>query len=611
LSKQIIHLSPEGVVLDKEPATSYTEFVAEDYVGTVSPVIVDSSVQPVYVTRETEDSVLTQEINPLTEQFLGGTRYGLFALNETVVQSCMTPEIVNNYTDTQFVPTISTIGVCADIGRGVAHFKGTYLDNPSTKAAGLKLPPFSTSNANTPYFLIKGWVYDFSQISAYDPIIVTRSADGVTPSTNDSFLIEFDNSTKRFMLSYSTASYASAGWQGSVFVSPSTPDQGVWHQFAVAMVSAGGCAAIKTYWDGEFVAEATGLCGCFRNSTAPLMIGSGLCGDLPCRFYMDDFHVLAGTCSDALYEYKQFSSSAKATGPEYGQRDASSEYTVYYMSMNGPLGTSLFPVENKCRVTGRVSFTDTQSGPTGGSLGVSLIIREQEAPSYLGYSLFSGVCSGFSASGVLGQSAGYVFGYESGSCLVVDSVNQLKSFSQVQGCRKSAVDFAKTVAYGVCAMIGACADYGDFQFLFGGGWSAGRTFTYLATQENLDTLNSLYENIVVTGYSGPTIISDHSETPYGFLTVDVQNLYKDVVRYRTDIQYTASSVKSAIQGSSLSNNLLSIKGFSSQGFAFKIAPYSQFAGSVLVDPVIAITKKTTKPQQFKVSGLFDVDPVKG
>lgn len=595
MSKNIITISPDGTVTYSEPYTSVTELVAEDFTGTISRIIVNEDVSPITVISSGNSQSIN--VNPMTEQFISGYKYGDFKINETVVQSCMSTGIVNGYSTRDFIPTVTTVGVSGAIGKGVAHFKGNYLDNPALKGAGLCLPPFSTSNANTPYFLIKGWIYDYSNISAYDPIIVTRSADGVTPSTNDSFLLEWDNSTKRFLFNYSTVSYVTAGWEGSIYVSPSNPDQGVWHQFAVGVVSSGGSAAIKTYWDGQNIASTTGLCGCLRNSTAALMVGSGRCGDLPCRYYIDDFHVMTGTSSAALAEFSNFS-SATTNGYSAWTQDASSIYTVYYMSMNGPNANSFFPVENKCRVTGRVSFLDPpHQGRSGASLGVALVIREQEAPSYLGYSLFSGVCSGFSASGSNGISAGYVFGCDSGACIVVDGVQQLRSFSQLQAVRKSAMDYSKAYAYGACAMSGICASTGNFPYLFSGGWSGGMSFSYLPTQENLDRLKSLYDNITVVGYSGPTVIETHTGIPYSFLTVDVINLYKDVIAFRADMDLIATSVKSQIQGVSLFNNLLSIKGYSSQGYAVKYAPSISVAGSLYIDPVAAITKETTAPQK--------------
>jgi hypothetical protein len=93
--------------------------------------------------------------------------------------------------------------------------------------------------------------------TGYDHIILTRSADGVNNSTNDSFRLEYDTSSNQIQFHYSDSSYASAGYRGIVNVSPSGITLNEWNHFAIAWSTQGGSAAIKTYWNGTSLYSAS------------------------------------------------------------------------------------------------------------------------------------------------------------------------------------------------------------------------------------------------------------------------------------------------------------------------------------------------------------------
>lgn len=528
------------------------------------------------------------EINPLTEQLLRGTGYGYFNINEMVFQSTVTPVIVNNYvvggeTLDTFVPTIGTIGASGDIGVRAAQFKGTYTDLAAQKAAGIRLPAFTTTNAATPYFLIEGWMYlEAEPSNNYDPILVTRSADGVNNSTLDSFRLEYDTTSDQVQFHYSDASYASAGYQGIVNVSPSGISIGVWNHFAVAWALRGGSASIKTYWNGTSLYSASGLSGCIRTSSAPVMVGSGASGDYPFKGWMDDLHIRGGGVTLALADYALFGSS----GSNLWETDYAGDYTIYHLSMQGPLGTSYFPVDNLCRVVGSVSYTDTQ----GGVLGTSLVIREDS--DVHGFTLFNGVCGGFTTSG---GSGGYIFGYDSGACLVVSGVTQTMGLTAARTARQNAIDYSTYFLFGITVMQGYSGNSGDFRSLFSG-WTGGNTYSFLPTQSNVEWLRNAYDNIVVAGFSGNTVIEDYYGTQYNFRTGDVARLYSDVLIYRADANTMRYAIRSAIAGSTTHTSLNEKQGFTT-AVALKLAPDVNKSGSALLfSPKAKITKVTTVPE---------------
>jgi hypothetical protein len=114
------------------------------------------------------------------------------------------------------------------------------------------------------------------------------------------------------------------------------------------------------------------------------MLGSGASGDRPLKGYMEHLMVSMGTTSAALREFAHGTTGSVSTDQFAG------DYTVYAMSMNGPLGSSLFPCENAKRVISTVVFTD----PIGGRLGVANISRE--STSVHGVSMFTGINGGHS-----------------------------------------------------------------------------------------------------------------------------------------------------------------------------------------------------------------------
>ncbi len=594
MPKRILNISSTGEVLASNP-TNADIYVPDNNSGVT--VVVDDTLPTITATI----GGLQKTIHPFTEQLLGGTAYGSFRLNESVFQSTITPVIVNNYasggvTAPDFVPTIGTVGVSGEIGVRAGQFKGTLLDLAAQKAAGIRLPAFGTSASATPYFLLEGWMYlETTPSSNYDPIIVTRSADGINNSTNDSFRLEYDTTSNQVQFHYSDTAYASAGYQGIVNVSPAGVTVNQWNHFAVAWASSGGSASIKTYWNGTSLYSAAGLCGAIRNSTAPLMVGSGASGDYPFKGWLDDVHIRMGGVSLALADYSRLGSTA----PHVWEQDYAGDYTVYHLTMTGPLGESLFPVDNLCRVVASVSYTDTPNGV----VGASMVIREDS--DVTGLTLFDGVCGGFTTSG---GSGGYVFGYDSGACMIVSGVTQTMGITAARTVRQNAADYTTYFLFGVTVMQGFSGNSGDFPLLFSG-WTGGNTYSFFPIQSNVEWLRNAYDNIVVVGHTGNTVIEDYYGTQYNFRTGDVARLYQDVITYKATGNVLRYAVRSAVSGATTHTALNGIQGFTTEA-AVKIAPTVLKSGSgLLFSPKAKITKSTTIPEKknTKSGTLFVMD----
>lgn len=617
-NKKLVILNSDGSVFESISAfdpssyvpTSYSKetFITDD---SLNPISVNVSflerLQPIDIVSPDAPAQSsaprfrseTVQVNPLTEQVLRGSLVGEFSTAEPVFQSTITPTIINNYTvggveDPTFIPVIGSIGVSGEIGRHSAQFKGTFNDTAAQKSCGIRLPAFTTS-ASTPYFLLEGWLYlEQEPSNNYDPIIVTRSADGLNNSTNDSFRLEYDTSSEQVQFHYSDSSYASAGYRGIVNVSPAGVSLNQWNHFAIAWGTTGGSASIKTYWNGTSLYSATIPSGGYlRNSTAPLVVGSGISGDYALKGWLEDVHIRMGGVTLALADYAAFGSSA----PNAWEQDYAGEYTVYLLSMNGPIGSSLFPVDNLCRVTANVTYNSGSNGV----LGMGGIIREES--SVLGISLFGGLCGGFTATG---GSGGRLFGYRSGGCMIISSVEQLVDFDQNRLQRTSAANHTNYFLMGITIMQGVSGSSGDFPKLFSSGW-AGTSYSFLPIQSNINWLRNLYDNITVAGFTGNTSIEDYYGVVRGFSSSHVQKLYEDVVAYQADGNTLKTQLVNQINAASTMQALKSVQGLSA-AVVLKLAPYTDRSSALQIPPGAKITKVTSIPES-KYLGIDQFIPI--
>jgi len=604
MSKKLLILDGSGTVISTQQNYDASLFVPGSVSGT--PLIVDSSVNtvPVSVTvTESETDVdgvptgntisrvlYTASISPVTEQLLAGTVYGQFYIGEQCIQSQFIPTFVNGLalfgsTAANYLPTVGSIGVSGpELGNRSLNFKGSYLDT-NTKAAGVQLPSFSTTSS--PYFMLSGFLYFESEPSNnYDPILLTRSADGVNNSTNDSFRLEYDTSSDQLQFHYSTASYASAGYENILNVCPAGGvTLGQWHQFAIAYANQGGSAAIASYWNGNRHAQTTGLSGNIRNSTGYMMIGSGSSGDKPLKGWLEHTIISAGGVTLALREFIFGPTAAVSTEQFAG------DYTLYSLSMNGPVDTSYFPVVNSNRVVSSVCWDNR----FGTQLGVGNIVRETTANGGTA-AMFTGLCGGHAASG---GSAGYLFGIDSGACMVISSVTELTTGASANALmRTSLADFSQQYLLGYTSMQGVSGGSGDFAYLLSTGLAgfSGTQFSFLPIDSNVAALKLIYDDYTINGKTGPVSIADYNGTIYTFASAAAKALYQDVVTYRNEANTVFGSVKTSISSKTSVTALRELGGISTQGTVLKLAPAIANNGALLLSGKAKVTKKTNFPE---------------
>ena len=574
-------------------------------------IMMDEDTTPQITTRTIvlEGGVTASEsisINPLTEQILSGTITGTFVVNEQVVQSQFIPQTVNGLalgglTANEYLPTVGTIGLTGtELGNRSIQFKGSYLDT-NTKAAGLQLPAFTTTSV--PYYMMSGFMYfETDPSSAYDPILITRSSNGATDTTNDSFRLEYDTSSKQIQFHFSTSNWSSPGYQTILNVCPAngvTLNQ--WHQFAIAYSNQGGSATVSSYWNGLRYSQSTGISGDLKNSTGFFMLGSGASGDRPLKGWMEHLMISMGATTTALREFDH-----GASGPVSPEQFAG-DYTVYAMTMNGPIGSSLFPCENAKRITSTVSFID----PLGNRVGVANISRE--ATSVHGVALFAGTNGGYIGTD-FDRSRGYLFGYDSGAAMdiatVTPTISALADSKKVKG---NLVDHSISYLIGSTAMRGVCASPGNFPILFAGPSASfsGRTFSFLATTQNVSVLRSIYDDITISGRTGSYSLADFEGNQYTFSTGGVKNLYADVVHYQTSALDLGNSQKTVIAGVTTTSNLYLLDGFADEGLVQKLAPSLTKNGFLYVTAKAKATKKTNTPEvALTVLTIVDIDTIK-
>ena len=594
---------------------TYQPSVYSDYV----PYVLDSAISPFSVQenyRVTSDGsgatfASTITLPPTTEQKLNGLLFGTFNRGELLFQSTLHPTVVNNLvlsgaTATAYSPTVVVnIGVTSGtiVGQKCAQFKGSYLDT-DTQAACLRIPDYTYPGSSLPYFMASGFMYLSSTPSgAYDPIVLAKTTSGTAGTVNDSFQLEYDNSATRMLLLVSSNSYSSAGFEYTINASPTGVTLNQWHHFAFAYSNQGNSACVSTYWNGTRIAKQTGLSGNIRFNSAPFSIGGGPYGNKPLKGYLDDIIVSGGTSSTAL---RGIAHGTTCTVPTTSQ--SSGAYTVWHTTLHGPEGQSLFPVSGPSKVISNQVFTNTDPDIKTSNLYVGAIDAIQN--SVHGLSLFSGISTGHIAY-TDGGSAGYVFGYDSGACLIPTSVTQLRDLASVKTLKSSLADNTQAYLLGSTAMRGTTGASGDFPKLYSGAFTGG-AFTFLPTKQNIEDLRSLYDGIVLSGQTnGIYSIFSAEGISYAFTCRGVTSLYADVANYYTRSYQDTTGVKSAISGSSSFTALRAAEGLTRDSFVQKLASQvTTDAPSFIISAVSKTTKVYTVPEvQYSVDskGIVPLD----
>lgn len=623
----------QKTILDVEPYN----YVTGSFSYPNDPVIIDNNLTDIYYNRTRyEDGVDVVDrvlIHPYTEQVLSGNLYGGFRLNEQVYQTPVNVKVVNylsinGKTADSYNPVVSSVGASGELGLRCARFYGTYNDLPSGKGAGLELPAFDSRSYCT--FSCEGFVYFDSIPSAYDPIIVSRGGTGigVGGTTQDSFLVEYDVSSRRLMLNY-TMGAAAGGTAGPGYEHylPLSPIDGVttnkWHHFAFSaslgitypsdpMQPGYFVVGVGTFFDGircgydEYVfydpiAESSTpsqntLEFLFRTSSLPLLVGCGVGGERPLKGWLDSVLISGGKSPTALRGYDPTLSSVTLPSKE---QMAVGEFTLYHLNMKGPLGTSLFPCDTPLRVISTASYISNEES----KLGVALISRQKsQAPSvwngytlspWHGKNLFNGVCFGHALTGV---SASPCFGINTGSCLVVGSVEQLHGLTMAKKIRANAAEFTISYLLGSTGMYGASGACADFRRLFLRNWG-GNTFTFLPTQTNTTQMKFTYDSVVVSGRTGTFFLRDLSSGQvYGVETADIQNVYADIVEYHSLSVRLGASASSRMSQVSGMESLYDAAGFEQEPIVRRVAPQIDEVGILYISNNGRMSKITSRPE---------------
>lgn len=583
--------------------TGVVQYLADATIGVVSVTVTTPATTIAEPDSLIDGSVLPESsqsvsITPTAEQKLTGTAYGTFTPNELLFQSTITPQVVNylslsGATATAYQPTIGTIGVTTGtpVGAFAAQFKGSYLDT-DTAAAGLSLPAFSTAAAS--YFMISGFLlFEATPSGAYDPIIMTRSLNGVTGSTYDSFRMEYDNSSGQVQFHFSPSSYTSAGYQYATNVSPAT---GVtlnqWHHFGVAYTNAGSSALVSTYWNGARTAQQSGFTGNLRSvPTKPLMVGCGSEGKRPLKGWLDEIMVSGGNTLSALRGFLH-----GATAPVPTSSQISGEFTYAYLSMNGPIGTSLFPCDTGAKVVSVAAYQNTSEE----SLYVSSVNRTVDAnTTIVSITLFDGVCGGHTP--YTGVTAAAVFGYDSGACFVPTAVTQIADLTALKAVKTDMSNYSYYHLLGATAMWGytGSGNAGDFPKFFAvtAGGFTGATLSFLPVNENVLYMRNAYERITICGFTGNTQFIDSQGNAYLLGTTLAKAAYNDIIGYIATAKNENNILNASITGATSDTALKALTGYGGTA-GIKLASLSATEPLLQVSVQRKSTGSAVKPESI-------------
>jgi hypothetical protein len=537
----------------------------------------------------------TVELPNISEQKLAGTPYGTLLPGEVVFQSNRRAEVFNNYTVngnvvSEYTPVIGTVGACSGtvVGINALQLKGTYLDLPAIAAGGLRVPGgYSLENCN--YHLISGHLYLQSGLpSSYDPVLCCVCESITAGSSMDAYAVVYDNTSSRLQFKWTTnASPTYSGFEHSVNASPQGITLNQWHHLAVAYYFDGVSTSVATFFNGTIVASSSGNSAKLRTTNRPFCIGSDQYGNRPFRGWVDDWIVSGGATLDAL---RGFTFSGGATVPS--QRQDSGDYTVFYLSMDGPSGTTFAPCDTDRKIVAVLDVQDVE-----GNCYVSMV--EREDGSTHGVPLYSGICGGFQISGVCGSS--FLFGYKSAAALKVNSVEQLLTIDEERSQRERNSDLSYRLLLGGSRMYGTLGKTGDFSSLLllaGTGFSGG-TFTFIPVQTNINALQYLRDDIVNNNLNGTYYLQDSYGTAFSFNTAGVKALYADVLRYHSSSSNSNSYLKTTLQASSDFSVLKATRGYTTDQLLFKLSALADKNPVVYISAVSKITGKYINPERAR------------
>ena len=552
------------------------------------------------ITATTSGQYETISIPKTSEQLLSGTAYGNLQPGELVFQTNRVAEIFNTYsqngnTVVEYTPTVGSIGVClgTPIGLGALQLKGTYLDQPSVAAGGLRVPGgYSLEKCN--YHLVGGHFYLQSGLpSSYDPVLCCVCESITAGSSADAYALIYDNSSGRFVFKWTTNSSPSYdGFENTLNASPQGITLNTWHHIAVSYHYDGASTSVATFFNGTIVASDLANTSVAKNdklrtTNRPFCIGADQRGNRPFRAAVDNWIVSGGNTASSL---RGFAFSGVAVVPH--EREDSADNTVFSFSMDGPVGTSYVPCDTNRKVIGVLDAQDVS-----GNCYVSMILRENGSTH--GQVLFNGTCGGFEISGVCGSS--YLFGYNSGAALNITGVQQLLTLDEERSQKEQMTDLSYRLLLGGSQMYGTLGKTGDFPQLLAlaGSGFCGGTFTFLATQSNVNSLQYLRDDIINNNQNGTYQYSDSYGIAFQFNTGGIKALYNDVIAYHSSSTTSNNSVKQSLQDSSTFKDVKSVKGYTADQLVYKLSALAGKNPMVFIGSENKITQKYLDPEKAK------------
>lgn len=533
-NKKIYVINSEGFVTKEQRSSEFNfgNFIPEIWENSKQKPLIVYSDNPsvcIYMTDIRTGNIVHKKINPFTECKVNGTIVGEFDVAELVSQSTIRPVIYNGrlddvgVPDPEYFPTIGSIGQTTgtQIGIRSLEFKGSY-QNQNVVGSCVQLPSFSTIGLT--YCLMSGFVYMTEVASTlYSPIIFQKA-----PSSGGTTYAVFCLEINKYMHNNSQKDRVNFKWsdQGSTYQGFEkdlwcSPPAGItlncWHSFAILSSEAEGY--ISTFWDGIQEDTSTDFLQ-YRNSSSPLSIGGGFTGANPLKGWISDLIISKGTAS-SKFRGENNDASSFTVPTKYQTSD---QNTIYYMSMNGVAGTSIFPVEGNNRVVGAHSAVDVASQ--------NIYISSVRYDSSVGV-VFSGSSGGYTT----GMSAGYIFGVRSGAAIIPSVVTELCGITLSKSKRIQSTEY--TSRYALSSVVsGSTYDQegqGWFKTLYGptGGYTGG-TLSFRSIDSNINKIKAvvdIWSRIPIYGTTFAYV--DETNSTHFLGKTQANALYDDLLQYHS------------------------------------------------------------------------------
>ena len=571
-TKKLHILNSEGLVISEQSRQQFDvgNFIPESWESAKEkPIIVDKSnpAVSIYITDIRTGNIVDKKINPFTECKVRGTIFGEFDTGELISQSTVRPVVYNGtylqgvsgVLDPEYFLIVGSKGKTTGTQTGIRslEFKGSY-QNQNVAGSCVQLPSFSTVGLT--YSLISGFIYmEQAATTNYVPIILKK--DNVF-----SLEIAKENNQDRLRFYWTDQNDDT----NDIYCNP---PEGItlnrWHHFAILAQSP---VYLSTFWNGVQI-NTDGFEG-YKNNSSPVSIGGGFTGGAPFKGWISDF-IISGGGSDA----KRGASNNESTFTVPTKYQTADANTIYYMSMNGIPGTSIFPVEGNKRVLGVHSASDIKSK--------DIYVSSVRYDSQNGI-VFSGSSGGFT----VGVSAGYLFGVRSGAAIIPSTVTELFGITASKNQKIQSTQYTSSYARN-SVIRGSSDEYSTFfNTLYGStGSYTGPTMSFRCTDCNIAKITTqvdLWSRLPSWGTTWAFI--DEDNTPHLLGKTLTNSLYDDILKFQSAINVSEYSIISSVNSSNNLESLRGVTGFASSSILSLLAKKIQYAPDLEI------------PIQYKILG---------